>query len=499
MVGARHGQGLYHPHGSASKRAACYKSAENAMERHVAEKSRAALRSVYAGALLTVLKLAAALATSSLGLLAEAAHSALDLGAAIVTWIAVRTSWRPPDADHHYGHAKIENLAALVETLLLAATSVWIVIEAAARLTGAGPAVDPGGTAFLVMAIAIVVDLRRSKDLSRVSRSTGSQALEADALHFRADVASSIVVVLGLAGAWAARHGGPAWMERADPIAAVLVALLVLVLSWRLGRSAVDMLLDRAPAGLRVRIQDGVAELPDLVEPPRVRVRQGGDTLFADVELALRPGLPVAEADRIASEARRRIRSIVGERSNILVQLRPVPDDQAPLHRRIAEAAGMEGVSAHDITFRREGEALHVDLHLELDPGITLEAAHAISDRVESRILREVRGVRRVDIHLEMHDDGAAPADRLPPEVRARIEREVRDVAARVVGAARVHDLLLRTTPGGLYLSCHCFLPPSTPLDEAHAATDRLEAALRESMPQLARVAVHAEPEGTHD
>jgi len=471
----------------------------DADRRRAREKARAALRSVSAGALLTVLKLVAALGTSSLGLLAEAAHSALDLGAAAVTWLAVRTSWRPPDADHHYGHGKIENLAALVETLLLAATSLWIVIEAAERLTGSGPTVDPGWPSFFVMAIAIAIDLRRSRDLARVSRSTGSQALEADALHFRADVASSLVVILGLVGAWAARRGGPGWLGRADPVAAVLVAILVLVLSWRLGRSAVDMLLDRAPAGIRLRIQEDLAKLSELVELPRVRVRQGGDTLFADVEIALRPGLPVAEADRVASEARSRIRALVGERSNILVQLRPVPDDQAPLHRRIAEASAMEGAPAHDITLRTEAEGIHADLHLELAPGITLEDAHAIADRVEARILRDVSPVTRVDIHLELHDEGAEPADRLPPEVRARVEKEVREIAARVVGAARVHDLLLRRTPAGLYLSCHCFFPPSTPLDEAHATTDRLEAALRASMPQLARVAVHAEPEGTPD
>jgi len=122
-------------------------------------------------------------------------------------------------------------------------------------------------------------------------------------------------------------------------------------------------------------------------------------------------------------------------------------------------------------------------------------ARAGVADRVERRILREVPEVSRIDIHLEEADAEPAPAEELPPELRERIERRVVEVASRVVGDGRLHDLLLRRTPAGLYLSCHCFFPAETALSEAHAATDRLEHALRDAIPELHRVAVHAEPE----
>jgi len=288
-------------------------------------------------------------------------------------------------------------------------------------------------------------------------------------------------------------------MAWADPIAAILVAAFVLLLSWRLGRRAVDMLLDRAPDGVGRRIHARVAELPELVDAPRVRVRQAGDTLFADVEIALRPGLPIAEADRVSSDARALVKEILGDRSSVLVQVRAVPDDTASIHQRVAEAVAREGLAAHNITLRRDADGGQADLHLELPGHITLREGHAMADRVEARILNDVSEIDRVDIHLELHDEDPEPADRLEPEVRDAVEARVREIARGVVGEGRVHDLLLRRTSAGIYLSCHCFLPPRTPLAEAHALTDRLELALRATMPELVRVAVHAEPEGTHD
>jgi len=465
----------------------------------VERKRRAAGHSILAGAFLTALKLAAASVSGSLGRLAEAVHSALDLGAAVVTWVAVRTSWRPPDADHHYGHGKIENLAALIETGLLVLTSLWIVREALERLGGHGHEIRQAWMAVAVMAVSMVVDVFRARDLKRAAEETGSQALEADALHFSSDIASSGVVILGVACAGAVRYGAPPLLAMADPAAAIAVAVLVLVLSWRLGRRAVDVLLDRAPAGVTRAIETAVAALPDVAGEPRVRIRQAGDTLFADVELPVGTGVPVARADRIAADARELVRRIAGDRSSVLVQLKPVRENGAGVRERVAEAIDAEGVRAHDVTLRQDGTRSHADLHLELPGGMSLGEGHGVADRVEARILREVPEISRIDIHLEEGDVKPAPAEGLPPRDREAIERRVFEVARAIIGAGRLHDVHLRRTPSGLYLSCHCFLPAETPLSAAHEATDRLERALREAIPELHRVSVHAEPDDIRD
>jgi cation diffusion facilitator family transporter len=464
----------------------------------IREKQRAALASVFAGAVLTVLKLWAGLATASLGLLAEAAHSAFDLGAAALTWGAVRTSWRPPDEEHHYGHGKIENLAALAETGLLVLTSIWILTEGVRRLFGEGPEVEPTPWAFVVMGLSIIVDWYRARDLRRVAAESNSQALEADALHFSTDIASSTVVVLGLVGVMVSRRLGLEWMALADPVAACVVAIIVLLLSWKLGRRAVDVLMDRAPAGLSARIARGLAGLQGMHGAPRIRVRQAGDSVFADVEIRLRPGLPVAEGDRIAARARRAVKEIAGDETSVFVQLQADRDETASLRERISTAVAMEGEIAHNITLRRSPEGTQADLHLELPGKLTLAEAHDVADRVEARILEQVGELGRVDIHLELRVEEPDRANPIDPDVRAAIEARVRRAAAEVVSGGAVHDLLIAQTRGGIYLSCHCFLPPDTPLEEAHARTDRLEERLRRAIPELARVSVHAEPEGHH-
>lgn len=465
----------------------------------VQEKLRAAGASLLAGAFLTALKLAAGIATSSLGILAEAAHSALDFGAALITWVAVRVSWRPPDTEHHYGHGKFENLAALAETILLAGTAVWILIEAAERMAGRGPEVKPTVWAFLVMGVSILVDVARSRDLGRVARRSGSQALEADALHFSTDIGSSAVVILGLVSVLLAGWTGYRPLALADSVAAAIVAAVVLWLSFRLGRRAADVLLDRAPAGLAGQVLAAVSDLDGTEGAPRVRLRQAGDSTFVDVELGLRRGLPLAEAERVAAGARERIREVVGARSSVLVQFRAEQEPDASLRHKVATAVAMEGVHPHDVTLRRVGGGLQVDLHLELPASLTLGDSHRIADRVEGRILREVPEVSRVDIHLEERGEAPEAASPLDEASRAALLERVREVAREAAGEEGVHDVLVARTPAGLYLSCHCFLPAETSLAEAHERTDRLEAALREAMPELARVSVHAEPAGLHD
>ena len=219
-------------------------------ERQVREKKIVAATSVGAAVFLTGTKLAIGLLTGSLGILAEAAHSALDLAAAVVTFFAVRVSDRPADASHLYGHAKVENLSALFETLLLLITCLWVIYEAVHRLFFVTVKVDPSLWAFLVMGVSIVIDFSRSRALSRVARKYNSQALEADALHFSTDIWSSAVVIAGLALVRYGEHRGghKAFFEtcRCDfrllswPQSSVYVSL-------RLGRRAVDALLGPGP------------------------------------------------------------------------------------------------------------------------------------------------------------------------------------------------------------------------------------------------------------
>ena len=461
----------------------------------IREKRRAALASVLAGVGLTVMKLAAGLATGSLGILAEAAHSGLDTVAAALTLFAVKTSWRPPDAEHHYGHGKVENLTALAEAALLVVTSFWIIQEALGRMIHSDVEVEPNLWAFLVIGVSIAVDIVRARDLRDVARRSKSQALEADALHFSTDIASSGVVLLGLVGVLVARRYDIPGLGLADSVAAMLVAVIVLILCWRLGRRSIDALMDRAPQGMMDQVRLVLAGIGGVSGEPRIRLRQAGDRIFADIELGMAAGLPLAEGERVAELAREKIREVLGRNASVLIQLRGKRGDTSSLRQQVATVVAMEGVHGHNITVRKMDDGAHVDLHLELPGEMSLEEGHAIADRVEVLILRRLPEISRVDIHLELYagdPDRATPLDR---ESREWMERRVHEVSAEIIGEGAVHDLLMIRTESGLYLSCHCFLSGGTPLREAHRITDRLEKALYQAFPELNRVSVHAEPD----
>ena len=250
------------------------------------EKRSAALGSLLAAVGLTTMKIVVGLLTGSLGILAEAAHSGLDLVAAAMTYIAVRISGKPADRTHLYGHGKVENLSALLETLLLFITCGWIIYEATHRLFFHKVEVEVTVWSFAVMATSIAIDISRSRVLSRIAKKYNSQALEADALHFETDVWSSAVVIVGLAlvklGEWAPPLG---WLRNADAVAALGVSALVIWVCWRLGTRTVDALVDSAPAGLEERILAAVSAVPGVQDCHNIRARYSGPRLFIDLHV----------------------------------------------------------------------------------------------------------------------------------------------------------------------------------------------------------------------
>lgn len=290
------------------------------------EKNAAALSSVAAAFFLTALKLVVGFFSGSIGILAEAAHSGLDFAAAIVTYIAVRTASKPPDSDHPYGHGKIENLSALIETLLLFVTCAWIIYESVTRLVAKEVHVDASVWAFAVMIISIVVDISRSRMLYRVAKKHRSQALEADALHFSTDIWSSAVVVVGLAGVVISHHF-PAleWMQKTDAVAALFVAGLVLKVTGTLGGRTIHALLDATPDGDAIeKIKTTVEKIEGVYDCHAVRARHSGPVYFVDLHITVDGEKTLRSVHALADHVEDVVREILPDAD---VTVHPEPHD----------------------------------------------------------------------------------------------------------------------------------------------------------------------------
>ncbi|MCL2119204.1 MAG: cation diffusion facilitator family transporter [Planctomycetaceae bacterium] len=268
------------------------------------EKNRVALVSVLAAVFLTVTKIIVGVMTGSLGILSEALHSGLDLIAAVITYISVRISDKPADKQHQYGHGKVENISALMETILLLIACCWIVYEAVHRLVTGNTEIEVSVWAYIVVVTSIIVDISRSRALARVAKKYNSQALEADALHFSTDIWSSTVVLLGLV---CAQFG----FYFADPVAALIVAFIVVLVSCRLGKKALDVLLDRAPEGTVQQVESVLAEFPEIRKYHSLQIRTAGADTFVKVNIHLDPNLCLHKVHEICDRIEKSIASCV--------------------------------------------------------------------------------------------------------------------------------------------------------------------------------------------
>jgi len=287
------------------------------------EKRSVALLSVLAAVGLTAFKLVVGLLTNSLGILAEAAHSGLDLVAAAMTYFAVRVSDKPADRTHHFGHGKVENLSALFETLLLLATSGWIIYEAVDRLFFNPARVEASIWSFVVMGTSIVIDINRSKMLYKAAKKYNSQALEADALHFSTDIWSSAVVIVGLVGITLARFlPGLDWMHAADSIAALVVAVIVIYISGELGWRTIAALLDSAPKGMAEKVEQAAAAVPGVVDAHAVRIRPSGANWFIDMHITMDGECTLNEAHTATEKIEAAIQAFVAT-ADVTVHVEP--------------------------------------------------------------------------------------------------------------------------------------------------------------------------------
>jgi len=289
------------------------------------EKTAAALSSVVAAVGLTALKIVVGVLTNSLGILAEAAHSGLDLMAAVMTLFAVRVADKPADRTHPFGHGKAENVSALFETVLLLATSGWIIYEAIRRLSSPQVHVVVSIWSFLVMGTSIIVDVGRSRVLMKAAKKHNSQALEADALHFSTDVWSSGVVILGLVLVLVGRaFPGLAWLEKGDAIAALVVAVIVIVVAGELGVRSVQSLLDAAPKnGESETIVQQVGRMRKVADVHAVRIRPSGARWFVDLHVTMDGNTTLAESHRITERIEKKVQAIL-PRSDVTVHVEPL-------------------------------------------------------------------------------------------------------------------------------------------------------------------------------
>jgi cation diffusion facilitator family transporter len=450
-------------------------------------KSRAALASIAASGALTLGKFVAALLSGSLALLSEALHGLLDVGATTLTYFAIRAADKPADDEHHYGHAKIEAVAALVETGLLILLSLAVLFEAVRRIIAAQPPeVDATWLTFGVLIVSIIVDLVRWRSLDRIAKQTKSDALAADALHFSSDLVASSLVLAGLI---ATVYG----FKDGDALAAVGVSIFVGIAGYRLGRRTIDTLVDKAPDGISEdmrAIAEGVSGVASVEE---LRLRRVGPTILGEISIAVSRTLPGDRIMAIKSEVAAAITAKHPDAAlTVTANLRLLSDET--VLERVLMAAARRRLPIHHITIQEIEGVKSVGVDLELDARMSHGEAHEIASALEAAIRDELGPGIEVDTHIEPMEIDELIGRDADAATTLTISEALRRLASEDGRVSDIHNVRVRETASGLVVNYHCRVDPARTVAEVHTDVDRIDRRLQHEMPGLTRVIGHAEP-----
>jgi cation diffusion facilitator family transporter len=448
--------------------------------------SRTALVSIAAATVLVVLKLGTGLVTGSLGLISAGIESSGDVVAAVLTFFAIRLGSRPADQDHPYGHRRAENLAALGEAGILLGGGAIVVFEAIRQLLHGSESLEAKWFVFLVIGIALVVDLSRITVSLRTAKKYNSAALRGNAFHFAGDMAGSLAVLGGLI---AVRAG----FQQGDAVAALVVATIIFGAAGRLIYENARVLMDTAPADAQGSAEAAIHALGENVDLRRLRLRESGGRYFADVVVGVPPGQAIVEGHSQADAIEEAVRNALPE-TDVVVHLEPQREgldlrDQA-LAVALAEPLVRE---AHDITIYEIGDRRGVSLHLKMPADLALADAHDVAERVEAELEQQPH-VEAVQTHLEPLELPVAARIPEPGDTGDDLERQrITELVDARTGHAP-EELRLLHTDVGLVVFVSVRVGPTVTLADAHELAGRIEDDVRRDSDFIADVVVHTEP-----
>ncbi|MEO6922522.1 MAG: cation diffusion facilitator family transporter [Bryocella sp.] len=466
------------------------------LQQRSAAKRAAALTSLLAAAAISLLQLITGILTGSLGMLSEALHSGIDLIAAGITLLAVRVSDRPPDADHSYGHGKLESLAAGIEVIIMLGSCFFIARAAIQRMMH-NTHLDLSWSIwpFLVLLLSMAVDFTRSRNLHRVAQAQRSDALEADAVHFGTDLYSSAAVFLGLLATYLGQRLHIPALEYADPIAALLVSAIILYITWKLAHSVLDSLLDATPAELTEQLHRDLLSVEGISAVQRIRTRRSGSDTFVDLTLDIPRKLTFQRAEQINAAATAAVQTRIPS-ADVVIHAVPTAPVNETIFDRVRAIAARSNLTTHDISVQQSDGKLHVEQHLEVPEDMTLQQAHDIASQLEADIHADIPEVSTVLTHIE--SEAATISQTAQFAANKNLVAQLRRAAEHFPEIADIHEFTVIRGHGGtantVKINCHVSLPEDLTMSNVHDIITAFESEFRHDHPQVSRVLIHPEP-----
>ncbi len=428
-------------------------------------------------------KLLMGLFTGAVSMIADGFHSSLDASSNVIGLVGLRMASLPPDEDHPYGHQRFETLATLgIGGMMLVAA--WEILQTMfdRLLNGGSPEVLPAS--FAIMIATMIINVLVSFYERRQGRALRSDILLADASHTASDFLVSLSVLASLA---VVKLGYP-WI---DPIAALLIVIIIARMGLRIIRQTSDTLADRQMIDPQ-EVMRLLADVPGLEETSRVRSRGTADAIHVDIDTRVKPAVTTDHAYAIARTIKERIRAAYPEVSEVQVHFAPQRNATLDWTLEARAVADGLGLAVHEVIPVPARDGTSLEMHVEVRPGLSLGEAHRQVSELERRLKERQPGLREVLTHIEPANQLGAPVTQTQAAIELR-DRAL-EIAHRLYPTADWHHATIRLAPGGYALTMHCHLPASVSVEEAHTIAEHVETTIRNELSLVQRVTIHTEP-----
>jgi len=434
---------------------------------------------------LVAVKVIIAYFSNSIGVFSEALNNGLDLVTVLIAFLAVRISLRPPDRDHTYGHGKYENLSAAAELVVISLLSIYIIYRSIERIVSGDFQLYLNNYVFIVLAASVVLNVVRVLIIGRAARQYRSSIFEAEFLNYMSDIASSIIIIMGLIFA---RTG----FLLADPIASIIVAVIVLVFALRLSIKVFRNLLDYIPADVTSKIRYELDSIKEIKSISELRIHEVGNIKFINIEAGIDENMYLSRAEKIKNLVRQKIGRIFPG-SRIILELKK-ESSQDNLNYKIKEIIldyrKIEDI--HDVSIYEIGEQLDISVHIILRKHLDLSETEILTKGIEEEVKSKIPALRSIYLHIEEQKEKQAFKD--ITSISKSLIEQIKAIISSYIEPETCHNFTILKSGNTYNIAFHCRLNPLLKVDQAHGIITSVEGLIRENIKDIGDLSIHVEP-----
>ena len=448
-------------------------------------KKRVALFSLIVSVFLVIIKILVAYFSNSIGVFSEALNNGLDLVTVLITFLAVRIATRPPDKDHTYGHGKYENLSAFIEIVIIFFLSLFIIYKSVQRIISQDFGLRINIYVFLVLIISIVINIVRVYFVGNTARRYNSAAFRSQFLNYSGDIINSVIVIVGLIFASRGYY-------LADPVASIIVSLVIITFGIRLAVRVVRNFLDYIPAEITEKVHEVLEKKPEIKVINKIKIHEVGNIKFINIDIGVDDNIYISQVEKIKKAIKSEVADRIPE-AETMIEIRPELSREnidCIVKEILTDQENIKDI--HNVFIYNIGNQIDISAHIELSKMLNLAESEHLTGTTEVMLKKKIKNIRNIYIHIE-----DARADEDWDDVTTRSEKLIEQIKKDIspyVSPDTCHKFTILEKNGKYNIAFHCRLDRDMDVKKAHNIITHVENIIKRISQSINEVSIHMEP-----